>query len=135
MLQEVIGLRKMAAAEEATPGHRRRVGRFQDEVFAFVNQAFFAPGEVSPEHENQVLPALGELVDDRIGEILPADFLVGLRFIAFHGEHGVEQEYALFGPAGKVAMAGDGDAGIVAQLFVDILQGGGNANALGHRKG
>ncbi len=57
---------------------------------------------------------------------------MALRPVALHGEHGVEQEYALGSPAAQVAVVGYGQAQVGLQLLVNVDQRRRHPHPLGH---
>src|SRR5690348_13468547 len=54
------------------------------------------------------------------------------RLVGSHCQGGVEQHYSLFGPMREIAVAGDGYAYVILELFKYIDQGGRGRDAFGH---
>lgn len=65
---------------------------------------------IPPQQEHNALLLCIDGLYDVVCEEFPALFLVGVREAFAHGEHCVEEEDALGGPAGEVAV--DGDRGL-----------------------
>lgn len=76
----------------------------------------------------------GQRVNHGIGEGFPAFLLVGAGFVGFDREGGVNQKYALFGPAFKVAAGLRFVAEVAFDFLEDVLQGGRFGALLGHRE-
>ena len=70
------------------------------------NGAFFLC-VAAPQHEYQVLAPFVEHGNHVVGEGFPAQRGVGMSLAGAHGEHGVEQQHALFCPALQVAVFGN----------------------------
>ena len=56
------------------------------------------------------------------------------RLVRAHGQHGVEQQHALFGPAVEIARSGNGRARIVVHLLEYVDQRGRERHAVADRK-
>ena len=119
----------MAAPEEPLVGTKRGgVGRFEDEMFGLVDEDLFFLGEFAPKEEDDVFFACRYLRDHGIGELGPADLGVAHGFVGADGERGVEQEDALLGPMGEVAVVGDGHTDVLVQFLKDVDEGGGRGD-------
>ncbi len=79
---------------------------------------FLRIGAPEDEHYRAVLPR--DEFDHRVRKLLPAALLVRSRLAHFHRQHAVEQQNALLGPMGKVAMARRIDAEVRLHLLVDV---------------
>lgn len=124
--QQLIGFRKMPAAKEASV-HRQGggVGRLQDVVPLPVDGAALPLSVGAPEQEDEATGVVVQPGHDRVGELLPAPVLMGSGLVGADGEHGVEQQHALLGPPGEIAMARMNEAFYVCgQLFVNVFQTG-----------
>jgi len=125
-----VGLGEVFAAEESfVGGEGRGVGGPEDEMFCFVDEGLFFLREFAPEEEDGVFFLRRDLCDDGVGEFGPADLGVAHGFVGPNGEGGVEEEYALFGPVGEVAVVGDGHADVLVQFFEYIDEGRGRGDA------
>ena len=82
-----------------------------------------------------MLAVFGQLADDLVGKHFPAQRGVRMRLMRAHGEHGVEQQYALLRPMLQIAVRRNLKAAdVVGQLFVNVLQRGRNLDIGAHRK-
>ena len=105
MHKDVVGSGKMAAAEEAAVGRQwRGVWRRQHMVAQGVDELALGDGMAAPKEEHDARTVFVEGADGGIGEGLPAVALVAAGLVGAHGEGGVEQQHALFGPAAEVAV-------------------------------
>jgi hypothetical protein len=59
-------------------------------VFILVDHFLFVLGLLAPQHEDDAFAFLVNLPDDMVGELLPAFFLVRVRFALLHCEDSVE---------------------------------------------
>ena len=101
----VVGLTKMATAEEAAMGREwRGVRCLEDEVVRAVNHTRFAPCGGTPEKEDHVLAMAVDSLDDGVGEGLPAESTVAGSPASGDGECCVEEEDALLSPGEKMAV-------------------------------
>ena len=100
----------------------------EHKVFCLVHEDLFFLGELTPEEEYHVFFGCRDFGDHGIGEFGPADLGVAHGFVGAYGQRGVEEKDALFRPVGEVAMAGDGHADVLVQLFEDVDKGGGRWN-------
>jgi len=113
------------AAEEAFVGAEGRgVGGFEDKMFSFVHEGLLFLGEFAPEEEDGVFFLCRDLCDHRVGEFCPADLGMAHGFVRADGKGSVEEEDALFGPVGEIAVVGDGHADVGVQFFEYIDEGG-----------
>src|SRR5260221_12165171 len=71
----------------------------------------------APQHEHYLAWLRIHRADHRVGEGFPAFVLVRVRLMRAHGQHGVQQQHALFGPGREVAVVGDAEADIAFQLL------------------
>lgn len=92
-------------------------------VAVLVDQRDLLLGVVAPEDEHGWIGPLGHCADHRVGDLLPALGLVGVRLAAADRQHRVEQEDALLGPRHQIAVVRDGQAELVVHLLVDVAQG------------
>ncbi len=114
----------MAAPEEPLVCTKRGwVGGFKDEVFGLVDQDLLFLSEFAPKKKYDVFFAGRYLRDHGIGELGPADLGVAHGFVGADSERSVEQENALLGPVGKVAMVGYGHTDVLMQFFKDVAEG------------
>ncbi len=135
LYQITVRLREMMAAKEAAAGgERRRVHRFQNQVFERVYQGLFGDGIVAPEDEDEVLALLREGADGGIGELFPAVARMRGGLSGTHRQRGVEQQHPFPRPFLEVARTRHGHAEVVMQLLEDILQAGREGHAIGHRE-
>ena len=104
----------------------------QNEILLRVGDGAFLLGVTAPEHVDDALPAHGDGADDGVGEGLPALSGVRGRFVGPHGEHRVEQQYALLGPAVEVARERHGYARVVGDLLENVLERRRKGYAVGH---
>src|SRR5690554_6779054 len=76
----------------------------------------------APQHEHQMLTLAVENIDDPRGKGLPTP--IGMRpcLPLGHGQHRVEQQYALISPALKISVSRNWMPQIALDLLVDILQ-------------
>ena len=87
LLQKLVGATEMPIADEAAISReRRRMDRFQYQVFAGINQLFLALRMGAPEHEHQMPAALAGLLYHPVGEMLPANLGVRTRIGLFNGQ-------------------------------------------------
>ena len=99
----VVGLTKMATAEEAAMcRERRRVRCLEDEVARAVDHTRFAPCGGTPEKEDHVLAMAVDSLDDGVGEGLPAESLVAGSSAGGDGECCAKKEDALLSPGEKM---------------------------------
>ena len=133
LLQVAVGLREVAAAEEAAVGRQGRgVWGGEDEVLAGVDEGFLGDGIAAPEQEDESVATGGEFADGGIGELLPAVALVRACLVGADGEGGVEQQHPLVGPSGEVARSeGDGGAEVAVDLLDDVDQRRRHGDAVG----
>ena len=89
--QYCIGFGKVLVALKRVAGEWGRVRCCQYRMFFEVNQPFFALREFAPEQKHQPGFLLGQLMNDRVGEGLPADLLVGGGLPGLYGQDGIEQ--------------------------------------------
>ena len=113
----------MAAAEEAAvSGKRTRVRRFQNEVLRIVQHGFFHLSGSSPEQEHDRPILFVENPDRRVGELLPADALMGIGLVGPDREYGIQKQNALFCPFNQTAVIGNVAAAVIVKLLVNIHQ-------------
>lgn len=75
----------------------------EHKVFGAVDKCAFLLCVCPPEYEDKVLALFGEYADGGVGKGFPALALVRACLMGAYGKGGVEQQYALFCPAGEVA--------------------------------
>ena len=126
----------MLAAEEAMIGGQGAgVCGSQHQMLGVLDQGLFRLGVVAPEQEHHRFFPLIQQPDDIIGELLPAFALVGIRLSGTDGQHGVQQQHAVFCPVGQFAvLAGVVDAHIVLDLLEDVHQRRRRSHAFPHGK-
>ena len=76
----------------------------------------------APQQEHQPFPFPVQVFNGLVGELFPALLLVRGRLTGFHGKYGVEQQHALPGPVGQVAMGRWLDTQIPVDFLVNIDQ-------------
>ena len=88
----------------------------------------------APEHVDDTLLALGDGAYHGVGEGFPP--MPGVRgcLVGADGQHGVQEQYSLLGPAVEVARRGDGCPGVVGNLLEDVLQRGWERHAVAYRE-
>ena len=110
------------------------MSRLQHQMLRIVYQFFLVPGVPSPEeiHHRPVLslhrPYYG------IRELLPALSLVRIRLVRSHREHGIEEQYTLFGPSRQITGSRYPLSHILVDLFVYVLQRRRDIHTLRHGK-
>ena len=77
---------------------------------AAVDVLRLANGKATPKHKDNACALLRQCLYGGIGEQFPATVLVRACLMGTHGERGVEQQHALFGPTCEVA-AGEWNIG------------------------
>lgn len=121
--QIVVGQREVVVAEEsAVGGEWRGMGRLEYQMLLAVNHLSFALGIAAPEQKHQMFSLFGQPPDGGIGELFPSPVLVRTGLMGPHRQRGVEQQYALFGPAAQAAAFRNGPAQIALDLLEDVLQ-------------
>ena len=108
---------------------------FQNGVARVGDELCFALGIGTPQQEHHRGVFLIHRLDDRVGEGFPALALVRVGLVGAHRQHGIQQQHAPLGPRHQMPVVGDAKTNIVAQLFVDIHQGGRGRHARAHREG
>ena len=94
----------MAVAQKAAMGgERRRVYGFQNQMLRAVDMRAFFLRVRAPEHKDDMLACFVHDADDRVGENLPAAFLVRTCLSRLHRQRGIEQQNPLLRPAGQIA--------------------------------
>ena len=136
MLDEVVvGKAEMVVAKETVVGAERRgVGGAEHAVTRGVDDGTLLLRIGSPEDEYEVVALLAEDADDSIGEHLPAAALMRTRIVGLHGERGVEEQHALVGPTGEVAVGRQGLAEVGLNLLEDVDQRGRHRHTRSHRE-
>ena len=124
----------MAAEETAVDRKRRGVYGLQNAVARGVGNGPLALRVAAPEHVDDALPALVDGLHDGVGEGLPAVARMRGGLVLAYGEHRVEQQHPLLGPAVKVAARGVGRPRVVAHLLEDVLQRRREGDAVAHRE-
>lgn len=124
----------MVAEETGVSGERRGMGRTEDEVARTVYDGALALCVAAPEDEDQVLFLLVQKTYDRVCKCLPSFSLVRTGFVSAYGQGCIQQENALFGPAGQVAACRNISANVISYLFENILQGGWELNPIVDRE-
>ena len=99
-----------------------------------VDQPHLLLGKAPPEQEDQALMPVGQGADGGIGEAFPAPALVGAGHGGPYRERGVEEQYALPGPSGKVAVCGMRNAQVAMQFLEQVHQGRRRGHSDGHRE-
>ena len=124
----------MVAEETGVSGERGGMGRTEDEVARTVYDGALALCVAAPEDEDQVLFLLVQKTYDRVSKCLPSFSLVRTGFVGSYRQGCIQQENALFGPAGQVAACRDVSANVISYLFENILQGGWELNPIVDRE-
>src|SRR5579859_2696328 len=125
----------MTAPEEPFVGGKRRgVCCFQYQVPGLIDEDLLLLGEFPPEQENEAFFLRGGLADHGVCEFRPSDPGVAHWLICPYGEGSIEEQDALFGPMGQVAMPGDGHTYITLQFLENIDQRWRWGNAVLHGK-
>lgn len=93
-----------------------------------------ALGVAAPEQVDDPLFAFGDGADDGIGEGLPAAAGVRGGLVGPHGQHGVQQQDPLLGPAVEVPAGGYRSVQVAGDLLEDVLQRGRERDAVRHRE-
>src|SRR5882672_3424153 len=94
VLQIVVDLRKMPAAEKsAMRRQRRRMRAFEHQVFARVDKGPLLLRIAPPKHKHQTFALAVERIDDDVRKLLPALVLMAAGSTGFHGERRIEQEH------------------------------------------
>ena len=106
------------------------MGAFQNEVFARVDERFFAAGIPAPEQKDEVFLVLAQKGDDGVGKPAPAAVCVRICLMRAHRERRVHQQDALFCPFREIARLHDGTAQIVVQFLHHVFQRRGLRNAV-----
>ena len=106
----------------------------QDQVFASINKLPFALGIASPKHKDNVRSLIIKGLYSSVREFLPTFSLMTTRFVSFHREGGIKQEYPLFSPMGKVARRRDWFAQIAVEFLINIDQRWWSRHTLLHRE-
>lgn len=88
-----------------------------------VDKAALTPCIGTPEHKDNVLALVRDGLDDRVGEVLPAEAGVARRLVLQYGEDCIEEEDALPCPVGEVSR-GTLDAEVVLYLLKDVEERG-----------
>ena len=68
-----------------------------------------------------MFPLFGQGADGRIGEFLPTLALVRTGLMGTDGQRGIEQEYSLTGPTGKVPAGRNVETQVALDFLEDIL--------------
>src|SRR5688572_27428275 len=106
----------MPAAEKTVVGRvGARVCCFQHQVFCFVDERLLFLRKLSPKQKDHVLFQCRDLFDDCMCKFCPTDLCMAHGFAGTHCKRSVEEQHALFGPFGKVAMPWYGSACIAMQ--------------------
>ena len=79
------------------------MGGLDDQMFFSIDEGAFSLGVVAPKDEDEMIPRLGETVNDGVGKEFPTLVLMRACLMGPDGEGGVEQEDALLGPVSQVA--------------------------------
>ena len=103
-------------------------------MFGICDERALFLGVTAPEHEDDGSFALVEQRDDKVGKALPAPARMRTAHAGAHGEHGVEQQNALFRPTGKIAACSGRNAQVELQRFVNVDQRRRALDALSHGK-
>ena len=113
------------------------MGSAEDQVFGRIDPPSFIFGVIAPEEEGESRTICTELLDDLVGQGLPAQMLMRCGSAIDYGEGVIEQLYALLGPACEVGRSKRGTflAEISVDFFEDISQRGRSDNPLGNREG
>ena len=109
--------------EAAVSGKRTRVRRFQNEVLRIVQHGFFHLSGSSPEQEHDRPILFVENPDRRVGELLPADALMGIGLVGPDREHSVQKQNAFFCPFNQTAVIGNVAAAVIVKLLVKYSSG------------
>lgn len=122
--QKLVGLNKMAVAKEAPVGGQGRgMGGFQHQMVRIGDEPLCLAGLGAPEQEHHGLVLPVQFPEHRIGELLPAQVLMGQGLMGPDGENGIEQQHALPGPVCEIAGAVHGLLQFIGQFRIHIGQG------------
>ena len=113
------------------------MGSAEDHMLGSIDPSSFIFGMIAPEEEDESRAISTELLDDLVGQGLPAQMLMRSGLAFDYGEGVIEQQYALLGPASEVGGSKSGIflAEISVDFFEDISQRGRSNNPLGNREG
>ncbi len=113
------------------------MGSAEYQVLGSIDPPSFIFGVIAPEEEGESRAVGTELLDDLVGQGLPAQMLMRSGLAFDYGEGVIEQQYALLGPACEVGGSERGTflAEISIYFFEDISQRGRSNNPLGNREG
>ena len=102
-----------------------------------IDPSSFIFGMIAPEEEDESRAISTELLDDLVGQGLPAQMLMRSGLTFDYGEGVIEQQYALLGPACEIGGSKRRIflAEISVDFFEDISQRGWSNNPLGDREG
>ena len=122
----VAGLEVSIAKEAMMGGKGRRVRRFENEVFRWVDKGGFALCVGAPQEIDKIVAARGERTDNRVRKSFPALALMRAGHIrsARNGQGRIQKKNTLIGPMGKIAIAVLEACPIFGfELLVDVAQG------------
>ena len=106
----------------------------EDEIPLRVCDSSLFLGVTAPKHVYDALFAFGDRAYHGVGEGFPAAARMRRRFVCADGQHGVQEQYSLLGPAVEVARRGRGRPSVVGDLLEDILQRGRERHAVAYRE-
>ena len=130
-----VGFREVAASEEAVRGGEGGgMGAFQNQVAGRIGHDALLLGVVAPQHVHDLLLVGGDGADHGVREGFPS--LAGMRggAVGTDGQHRVEQQHPLFGPAVEIAAGGNGGSRVVVNLLEDVAERGRKGNPVVHRE-
>ena len=132
----VVGGAEVAAAQKTAMRRQGRgMGRRQYQMARAVDIGTLLLGACAPEDEHQMFAPVIEGGDHGVGKAFPAAPRMAHRAGGGHGKGGVEQKYAMIGPAGKVAArAGHRSAVFALQLLIDVDERRRRRRGRQHRK-
>src|SRR5690606_38732231 len=121
--QILVGLRKMAAAEESAVCRQRRgMRRPEYTVAAGIDDLALLLRIAAPQQEHQSLALAVEHIHHMVGEAFPATALMGSGLALFYRQHGVEQQHPLPRPWQQAAVVRTRDAQVGLDFLVDVQQ-------------